>query len=104
MFTNPVHLQYCTCIILNSTFTRVSLLSIQYYSSINEAITDSNNGDRIIVHPGVYNEVISLSKEVTIIGAGPENVLLVNSSNTVIEVDKAAKSVTLCNMEVKVCA
>ena len=47
------------------------LPSQQYYSTISEAISETEDEDtRIIVHPGVYNETIELDRPVTIIGAG----------------------------------
>lgn len=63
---------------------------------------DSVNGDTIIVHPGVYNEVITLNRSVSLIGVAPEKVLLVNSVNTVVTVQKTSQNVALCNMEIKV--
>ena len=42
----------------------------QYFSTISEAVQSSSEGDRIVVHPGVYNETVELDKPVQLIGAG----------------------------------
>ena len=71
------------------------------YSSIQEAINNSQNGDTILVNPGVYQENIEVNKEVSIIansssegqvnrtyvlGAVPENdVFNISSSNVTID-------------------
>ena len=45
-------------------------LYVQYYGSVSEAISSSKvEGQRIIIHPGVYNENIVLDRPVTLIGA-----------------------------------
>lgn len=76
---------------------------VRYYSTISEAVSSSTEDEdtRIIVHPGVYTESVDLDKPVTLIGAGPEKVLLVNSSRTVVEVKPSAKDATISNMEIK---
>ena len=74
----------------------------QYFTSINKALEGSNEGDRIIVHPGVYNELVMFNKSVSLIGASPEKVLLVNSTTTVVEIEKSLKNLSLCNVEIKV--
>jgi F-box protein 11 len=73
----------------------------QYFSTISEAVQSSSEGDRIVVHPGVYNETVELDKPVQLIGAGPEKVLLVNSSLTVVDVKPSAGDATIANMEIK---
>ena len=77
-------------------------LILQYYLTISEAIEDSDEGDRIVVHPGVYNEAIVVNKPLSLIGAGPERVLLVSLSHTVVEIGKLLTNVSLSNMEIKV--
>ena len=42
----------------------------QYYPTILSAVAGSSEGDRILVHPGVYNESVVLDKPVSLIGAG----------------------------------
>ena len=45
-------------------------LYVSYYGSVSEAISSSKEeGQRIIIHPGVYNENIVLDRPVTLIGA-----------------------------------
>ena len=121
-------------------------LYVQYYGSVSEAISSSKvEGQRIIIHPGVYNENIVLDRPVTLIGAsrllwqlpcvdfklqslvtrilpymvmvdchvmfcclhgnppaGPEKVLLVSSSQTVVDVRPGSKDAAICNVEIKV--
>ncbi len=71
------------------------------YTSIQEAVNSAQDGDTILVSPGVYRENIKINKELTIlsnpilsgsqinriyvIGAGPDNAIFsVNSSNVTI--------------------
>ena len=42
---------------------------VSYYSTINEAVSSAKDGDRIVVHPGVYCEQVVLYKNVILIGA-----------------------------------
>ena len=42
---------------------------VLYYSTINEAVSSAKNGDRIVVHPGVYCEQVVLYKNIILIGA-----------------------------------
>ena len=42
---------------------------VSYYSTINQAVNSARDGDRIVVHPGVYYEQIILYKNVILIGA-----------------------------------
>ena len=42
---------------------------VSYYSTINEAVSSAKNGDRIVVHPGVYCEQVVLYKNTILIGA-----------------------------------
>jgi len=43
---------------------------VKYYATVSEAISSSREeGGRIVVHPGVYNESILLDKPVSLIGA-----------------------------------
>ncbi len=69
------------------------------YSSIQEAINDAQNGDTILVNPGIYQENVKVNKEVSIIsntaseednnrahvlGEVPGNIFYVNSNNVII--------------------
>ena len=78
------------------------LLSTQYYNTISEAIQNTPEHGRILVHPGVYKESFVLSKPISLIGASPERVLIVGTSQTVIEVSRFAKNISVSNMEIKV--
>jgi F-box protein 11 len=73
----------------------------KYFATITAALQSANEGDRIVVHPGVYNESLELDRPVELIGAGPEKVLLVNSALTVVEVKASAADATIANMEIK---
>ena len=53
-----------------NSYAFCTYLVSQYYSTISSAIAGSSDGDRIIVHPGVYNENVVLNKSVSLIGAG----------------------------------
>ena len=48
----------------------IFLPHMQYFSSISDALRSSGEGDRIVVHPGVYNESLQLDRPVQLIGAG----------------------------------
>ena len=50
----------------------------------------------------MYNESFVLDKPLSLIGAGPERVLLVSTAQTVIEVTPHVKHVLVSNMEIKV--
>ena len=42
---------------------------VLYYSTINEAVSSAKNGDRVVIHPGVYCEQVALYKNIILIGA-----------------------------------
>ena len=54
---------------------------MQYYPTISSAIVASSRGDRILVHPGVYNETVLLDRSVSLIGAGESNTVLMVHCN-----------------------
>ncbi|MFX0212178.1 MAG: hypothetical protein ACFFDT_39760, partial [Candidatus Hodarchaeota archaeon] len=69
------------------------------YIQINEAITNSSDGDTIIVKAGVYVESVNIYKAITIIGEGPD-------VTTIVHVDYAVQFLnnlgsTLMNFTVK---
>lgn len=74
---------------------------VKYYSTISEAITNSSDGTRILVHPGVYTGSVTLDKPIVLIGAGVDKVTLVSSALTVVEVTPSAKEAVLANMTIK---
>lgn len=43
------------------------------YTRINDALTQANSGDTILVKPGTYNEMVTISKSITLKGTNPEN-------------------------------
>lgn len=54
---------------------------ISYYSTISSAVAAANNGDRIVVCPGLYEENISITKSLTIESHGGPSVTTVRSCN-----------------------
>jgi F-box protein 11 len=74
---------------------------VKYYSTITEAIENSPKYERILIHPGVYNESIMLDKPLALMGTGPEQVLLVSNTRTVIELSRGLRSLFISNMEIK---
>ena len=40
------------------------------FSSISTALLSAQNGDRIIVHPGHYNESIAIKKDICLLAIG----------------------------------
>jgi hypothetical protein len=57
------------------------------YSTINEALNIANNSDIIYVYNGTYNEKISISKSIDLIGESSENTIIINNkTSAVIEI------------------
>ena len=53
---------------------RYEAKNVSYYSTITEAVSSAKNGDRIVVHPGVYCEQVILYKNVILIGADNQGI------------------------------
>ncbi len=51
------------------------------YRSINEAIRNASNGDKIVVRPGVYKEGVVLDRFVEISGLGPVDLVVVEGGS-----------------------
>ena len=51
------------------------------YTSINSALQSAYSGQTVYVEPGVYNESLNITKNVTLIGAGPDLSFIRSSSN-----------------------
>jgi parallel beta-helix repeat protein len=51
-----------------------------YYTKINDAIDDANPGDRILIHPGIYQEGLILNKPLEIIGEGIVGSIIVQAT------------------------
>ena len=56
--------------LINITLFVYTLSLLQYHETIKEALDAVRDGGVIIVHSGVYDEQLSISKPVAIIGAG----------------------------------
>ena len=48
---------------------RQEATQVSYYSTIVQAINSARDGDRIVVHPGVYCEQVMIYKNVFLIGS-----------------------------------
>ena len=48
---------------------RYEAKNVLYYSTITEAVSSAKDGDRIVIHPGVYCEQVILYKNIILIGA-----------------------------------
>ena len=83
----------------NAAVITVSMNGGENYTSIQEAVNNAQNGDTILVNPGVYRENVKVNKEVLIISNSSEelndrtyvlgaisndDVFFVNSSNVTI--------------------
>jgi len=66
------------------------------YTSIQEAITASGNGDTISVAPGTYNENVLANKMITLIGAG-SGLTFINASNP----NENALNITMDNVTIQ---
>ena len=53
----------------------------QYHETINEALEAVPYDGVVIVHAGVYDEQLSISKPVSIIGAGTDHFINIHSYN-----------------------
>lgn len=65
--------------ILNNTFAAFSPISIgtnAYYTTIQDAINNSINGNVINVPDGIYDEDVNINKEVTINGTSRDNTII----------------------------
>lgn len=54
------------------------------YSTISNAIVNALPGDIISVYPGRYNEVVTLSKDLTLLGAGPQVTTIASNGNGIV--------------------
>lgn len=54
---------------------RYECKNVSYYSTITEAVSSAKDGDRIIIHRGVYCEQIVLYKNVILIGADSQGII-----------------------------
>lgn len=69
------------------------------YKSIQLAIDDANPGDTVCVHSDIYYENIRISKNISLIGKGPGEIIIVGSSiGNVINI--TADNVTVANLTV----
>lgn len=68
------------------------------YSSISDALFFAQNGDEIIVYDGIYNETITIGKNINIIGNG-SNTIIENDSNTLIQIN--SNNVILDNLSIR---
>lgn len=55
-----------------------------HYTSINAAIGVANTNDTVKVWPGIYNEQVTLNKNITFIGSGYENTIIIGNFNPIV--------------------
>jgi hypothetical protein len=51
------------------------------YDNISAAIANANYDDKIIVHPGLYEEAVVIDKDLSLIGLGPQQVIIDSRPN-----------------------
>ena len=61
-----------TCEETNVNMIYVGGSGTDNYSSIQEAINDSSDGDSIFVYRGIYNETLIVNKSINLIGGNKE--------------------------------
>ncbi len=52
------------------------------YTSIQDAIDNASDGDTIFVYNGVYNEIITINKTISLIGENKEKTIILGGNNT----------------------
>lgn len=85
IFIIIITLIFTSCTSLDNYLTKTNGTTIivpDQYSTIQEAINNSHDGDTIYIRKGIYEGNIKLSKAVSLIGESPENtIILPNEDN-----------------------
>ena len=55
---------------------RYEARNVSYYSTISEAVSSAKDGDRIVIHPGIYCEQLILYKNIILIGADSRGMII----------------------------
>ncbi|UCH71783.1 MAG: right-handed parallel beta-helix repeat-containing protein, partial [Thermoplasmatales archaeon] len=64
------------------------------YTSIQSAIDDSNNGDTVFVHKGIYREALTVNKSILLMGEKRDNVILKPGNNDGIRINADGVEIT----------
>jgi parallel beta-helix repeat protein len=70
------------------------------FPSIQVGITSANNGDTIMVLPGIYREHVKIDRSVTIIGSGNLTIIVGFGNDHTIKIPRGVTNVTLKNFKV----
>lgn len=62
------------------------------YASINEALKHAAPGSRLVVRPGVYDEAVTIDKEIEIVGDGPVEQIVLKSDRASCVLMRAARA------------
>ncbi len=71
------------------------------YTSINDAIQNSNNGDTIRIYNGIYNENFRIKKELTFIGNGSSTIITPDKNWYSAVIDVESDNVTISNLTIQ---
>ena len=69
------------------TIITVDISGAGDFTSIGDAVNNSAPGDIILVKPGTYNESITISRDLTLIGAGPNFTSVISSAGSAITIN-----------------
>jgi nitrous oxidase accessory protein len=71
-----------------------------YYQTLQELIDNTDEGERLILPPGIYHEHLIINKSITLIGSDNHSTII-NGSGTGIIVYISTSNVTLCNCRIE---
>jgi len=94
-----------SCFCLNTTFSNRDILyvggdGIGNFSSIQDAINDSDNYDIVYVYNGTYNEKLFINKSINLIGENKSSTII-DGSNNFYCVSIRSDNVTISNLNLK---
>lgn len=71
------------------------------YTSIQSAIDDASDGDRIYIYNGTYDETVSVSKNVTLVGESAKSTLLESTGTTLVDISGSDTEVTIKKVKIR---